>query len=37
MRMCSGHTQTENRSFLRWAALQDCAEVDPYDGQARVW
>ena len=26
-----------HNAFLRWAALQECAKVDPYDGQKRIW
>jgi hypothetical protein len=26
-----------HNAFLRWSALQECAEVDDYDGEKRVW
>jgi membrane glycosyltransferase len=26
-----------HNAFLRWAAVQECAQIDPEDGVARVW
>ena len=26
-----------HNAFLRWSALQECAQVDDFDGAARVW
>ena len=27
----------DHNAFLRWAALQECAKVEPYDGRRRIW
>ena len=26
-----------HNAFLRWSAMQECAQVDDYDGEKRVW
>jgi membrane glycosyltransferase len=26
-----------HNAFLRWSAIQECAQIDPYDGASRVW
>ncbi|KAL7418822.1 hypothetical protein Q5752_006506 [Cryptotrichosporon argae] len=26
-----------HNAFLRWSALQECAEIDPFDGKPRIW
>ena len=26
-----------HNAFLRWAALQECAKIDQYDGKRRIW